>query len=70
MAGICRRDKNKIKNRYGSIPDRCFILGNGPSLKKMDLDILKDEITIACNSFMEGMAEKKINYFTNCNMWW
>lgn len=58
MAEFVGEIKNKIKNRYGSIPDRCFILGNGPSLKKMDLDILKDEITIACNSFMEGMAEK------------
>ena len=28
---------------------RCFIIGNGPSLKIEDLDKLKDEITFACN---------------------
>ena len=29
--------------------DRCFIIGNGPSIKLMNLDALKDEITIGCN---------------------
>lgn len=29
--------------------DRCFILGNGPSLKNMDLDLLKDEVTFGLN---------------------
>ena len=28
---------------------RCFIIGNGPSLKIEDLDKLKDEVTFACN---------------------
>ena len=28
---------------------RCFVLGNGPSLSKMDLRCLKDEITIGSN---------------------
>jgi len=50
--------KQKLLKRYGSIPDRCFILGNGPSLNNMDLSYLTNEITIACNSFMEGMDEK------------
>lgn len=30
---------------------RCFVLGNGPSLKGLDLTPLRDEWTIACNSF-------------------
>ena len=29
--------------------ERCFIIGNGPSLKKMDLTMLKDEITFGLN---------------------
>ena len=36
-----------MRNRY--LGNRCFILGNGPSLKKMNLDFLKDEITIGSN---------------------
>ena len=34
---------NKHKGR------RCFVLGNGPSLSKLDLDLLKDEIVIGSN---------------------
>ncbi len=29
--------------------ERCFILGNGPSLRRTDLSLLKDEITIGLN---------------------
>ncbi len=36
------KDKHKGK--------RCFIIGNGPSLKLEDLEDLKGEITFACNS--------------------
>lgn len=35
--------KNKFKGR------RAFIIGNGPSLTKTDIRLLKDEITIGCN---------------------
>lgn len=28
---------------------RCFVIGNGPSLNDMDLSILENEITIGCN---------------------
>ena len=37
----------KIENRYRG--QRCFILGNGPSLNYVDLTKLKDEITFGCN---------------------
>ena len=30
---------------------RCFVIGNGPSLKHQDLSQLQGEITFACNSF-------------------
>lgn len=29
--------------------ERCFVMGNGPSLAKMDLSLLKDEITFGLN---------------------
>lgn len=37
--------KNKHKN------NRCFVLGNGPSLKKQDISLLKNEITFVMNAF-------------------
>lgn len=36
-----------LKNVYQG--RRGFIIGNGPSLNKVDLDLLKDEVTIGCN---------------------
>lgn len=38
----------KLKNIHKN--SRCFILGNGPSLLKCDLKLLKDEITIVSNA--------------------
>lgn len=35
------RDKHK--------GERCFIIANGPSLSKVDMRLLKDEVTIGCN---------------------
>ena len=41
-------EKNiKFKNMYSG--RRCFILGNGPSLKEQDLSFLKDEIVFTVN---------------------
>ncbi len=31
--------------------ERCFIIGNGPSLTKRDMDLLSNEITFVCNRF-------------------
>ena len=38
----------EFKNRHKG--QRCFILGNGPSLNKVDLRLLKNEITFGVNS--------------------
>lgn len=38
---------NSMRNRYKG--QRCFVLGNGPSLRVSDLELLKDEITFAAN---------------------
>lgn len=38
---------NAMRNRYQG--QRCFVLGNGPSLTVADLELLKDEVTFAAN---------------------
>lgn len=39
-----------LKDRYKG-QDRCFVIGNGPSLNKTDLLALKNEVTFCVNSF-------------------
>ncbi len=36
---------------------RCFVIGNGPSLQQMDLSPLRDEITIGCNGIYKKFPE-------------
>jgi hypothetical protein len=36
---------------------RCFVIGNGPSLKKMDLSPLKNELTIGFNGLYKAFPE-------------
>lgn len=36
-----------LKDKYKG--QRCFVIGNGPSLRPEDLDLLKDEVTFASN---------------------
>ena len=38
---------NSLRNRH--LGQRCFVLGNGPSLTVSDLELLKNEITFAAN---------------------
>jgi hypothetical protein len=42
-----RRQLRKLRDKYSG--RRCFVLGNGPSLRKTDVRRLKDEVTIASN---------------------
>lgn len=42
-----RQELSRLRNCHSG--RRCFIIGNGPSLKKMDLRPLADEVTIGCN---------------------
>ncbi|WP_080760017.1 6-hydroxymethylpterin diphosphokinase MptE-like protein [Alteromonas macleodii] len=39
---------SELHNKY--VGQRCFILGNGPSLNKTDVTLLKDEFTFGVNS--------------------
>ena len=43
------------KNHYKNKRDRCFIVGTGVSLNDVDLDSLKDEITIGVNQICLAM---------------
>lgn len=49
--------------------ERCFIIGNGPSLKQMDLSCLKNENTIGMNRFYLMFPELgfKTTYFVSVN---
>ncbi len=56
----------KANKRFQNIHKgkRCFILGNGPSLLKEDLSILKDEIVFTVNAITQSpiFKEVKSNY--------
>ena len=53
--GLCFNDNSKklrkLKNSHRG--ERCFLIGNGPSLTAADLDLLKDETCFACNMIYE-----------------
>ena len=44
-------NNKRFKNLHKE--ERCFIVGNGPSLNKLDLTKLKDEITFTVNNIMQ-----------------
>lgn len=50
-----RQALSKFHNAYKG--KRCFIIGNGPSLNKHDLSLLKNEYTFAVNSFFYKTRE-------------
>ena len=45
----------RLYNRYRG--RRCFLIGNGPSLKKMALERLKDEVTIGVNAIYKHFPQ-------------
>ncbi|MFC2055928.1 hypothetical protein ACFLV7_16775 [Chloroflexota bacterium] len=44
-----------LKNRHKG--QRCFVIGNGPSLSTTDLDQLRGEVTFACNKIYLAFNE-------------
>lgn len=52
------RNNMKFKNAYRN--KRCFVLGNGPSLEKVDLSLLSDEYTFAVNFAMKMDNYRKL----------
>lgn len=51
IAAQIKRNK-QFENKYCG--ERCFIIGNGPSLKKQDLTCLEDEYVFTCNQIMRN----------------
>ncbi len=52
--------RNKeLKNKH--LGQRCFIVGNGPSIKQQDLTLLKDEYTFFVNHFYRHPQIEDIN---------
>lgn len=47
---VAIRENHKLKNIHKD--KRCFIVGNGPSLKKMDLKKITNEITFSVNNIV------------------
>ena len=57
-----RRDLRLLKDTHGG--ERCFILGNGPSLRRTDLSRLKGEFTFGLNRIYLLFAE--MGFATSC----
>lgn len=53
--GCSSKEILKLKDKYKG--ERCFILGNGPSLNKADLSLLKDEYTFGVNGIFYKTKE-------------
>lgn len=52
--------KSNLKYKDSHIHERCFILGNGPSLKTYDLTCLKNEYVFAVNDFVRFPIVKEV----------
>lgn len=66
-----RRDSREKLNRFKDIHrgERCFIIGNGPSLQRTDLSQLKNEYTFGMNRFFLAFPELgfRTSYFLSIN---
>lgn len=57
---------NNIKFKDLHKGQRCFILGTGPSLKNVDLSILKNEVIFGVNYFYKGNIPNDLNVNYYC----
>lgn len=73
---ICIKKLNKqtkkilaqnIKYKDKHIGERCFIIGNGPSIKKQDLSKLINDVTFTVNQLPRNPVFREIN--TNYHLW-
>ena len=62
-----RERLNSYQDRHNG--ERCVIIGNGPSLKNMDLSLIKDEITFGMNRIylMFSETDFRPTYFVSVN---
>ena len=47
--GFDREKMKSLENKFKG--ERCFIIGNGPSLNELDLNKIKDEYAFGVNAF-------------------
>lgn len=59
--------KKNIRFQNTHMGKRCFILGNGPSLKKIDLKLLRNEFVFTVNYF--NMVDNYQDVKTNVHVW-
>lgn len=50
LDAVYRPKLRALRDKYKG-HKRCFLIGNGPSLNRTDLNVLKDEVTFAVNGF-------------------
>ena len=65
-----QQTRNNLKAFHNKhLGERCFIMGNGPSLKQTDLTKLKNEITFGMNRIYMAYDQMgfKTNYFVTVN---
>jgi hypothetical protein len=65
--GSMQKLRNRWKNLHAG--ERCFILGNGPSLNRTDLSLLKDEFTFGTNRIymLEKSRDFRPTYYVVAN---
>lgn len=54
------RKINSIKDKYEG--KRCFIVGNGPSVRNEDLQVLSNEVSFATNSMLKEINDGRVVY--------
>ena len=57
LASELAENKRFVDSHKG---EECFILGNGPSLKRVDLEKLRDKFVITCNMFIKVNGYEKV----------
>ena len=64
---ITKKIRSNVKYHNTHVGERCFILGNGPSLKDVNLSLLEDEFVFSVNNFALVDDFKKAK--TNVHLW-
>lgn len=59
--------KNNTKFHDIHMGERCFIIGNGPSIKNVDFSLLADEVTFTVNNISRN--ESYIKLYNNYHVW-
>ncbi len=64
---LTKKIRSNVKYHNTHVGERCFILGNGPSLRNVNLSLLEDEFVFSVNNFSLVDDYKKAK--TNIHLW-